>query len=238
MLLKLNALWGIKVTPNMHRIHSSAAKCEPKSCVCLLSDNSWVSNTADLSAKTFFPLLTCFSESSRSIKGLSHMKEIQNESIKRISHCQMFYMKYSTICLFAVILFDVCWGVVMCLFDMYQMSTDGWRVGVQWFPPDFFSKTWWFELCCGDYLWNTTKSNRFHRVIGVATSKMIEIKRRWRDLLGFDVSISIYVMLRSKQGQSLSWTSLSCRPWSPSCLTLVMCRMDTWTHTDTHTQSF
>lgn len=97
----------------------------------------------------------------------------------------MFYMKYSTICLFAVILFDVCWGVVTRLFDMNQMSTDGWRVGqwVQWFPPDFFQNMVIWVVLQGLFLKHTAESNRFHLVIGDATSKMIEIKRRWRDLL-------------------------------------------------------
>lgn len=140
----------------------------------------------------FFPL-TRFSESSgsRSIKGLRRMKEIQNESVKRISHCQMFYMKYSTICLFAVILFDVCWGVVTRLFDMNQMG-EHWRMegggtGAV-IPPLIFAKHGVRSCALGIiFEKNTTKSNRLDLVIGDATSKMTEIKRRWRDLLGFDV---------------------------------------------------
>lgn len=53
--------------------------------------------------KTFFSV-TFFrkvSSGSRIIKGVSCIKEIQNESIRSISHCQMFRIKYSAICLFA-----------------------------------------------------------------------------------------------------------------------------------------
>lgn len=60
------------------------------------------------------------SSGSHSIKGVSRIKEIQNECIRSISPCQMFYIKYSVICLFALSLFDVCWGVVTHLFDMKQ----------------------------------------------------------------------------------------------------------------------
>lgn len=47
------------------------------------------------------------------------MEEIQNESIRSISHCQMFCIKYSAICLFALLCLMFA-EVVTHLFDMNQ----------------------------------------------------------------------------------------------------------------------
>lgn len=56
----------------------------------------------------FFRKVSC---GSCGIKGICRIKEMQNESIRGISHCQMFYMKYSAICLFALF---VVWCLLRC----------------------------------------------------------------------------------------------------------------------------
>lgn len=91
-----------KAVQNARR--AEAAKCyfcAPNFCMCLLSTGTRIFNKADLSEKTFSDtFFTKVSFGSCGIKRVRLMKEIQNESIRTTCHCQMFCIKYSTICLF------------------------------------------------------------------------------------------------------------------------------------------